>query len=782
MATADDDAPVTSVASHEDVLEFWFDGDVDVSARQCPGPAPPTSEKPPPPDSPQTFRPSVRPSPRAHLTCPRPTPDHASQENYKRKWFPAGDRTGEMQKRVDDAISHRFGATLAAAERGDLDAWADASPSHAVALVVTLDQFSRHVYRHAPDRDARVAKCDAKCVGVVQTCVERGWDARVPTPQQVFLLMPFRHTQKDLPRLRLALERLDARRETEAQCADLLAKFRRTTLRCLQDLEGKQHVDGDDILEFHEFEPQPEVLRSMPSHPVYRTVESFLRRKLIEEHDVHTERVAEERPRSVAISLSGGVDSMVLATTLKAAAPSFGDFDVVAMHIDYANRPESGKEADFVRGWCERKGIVCVVRRIAEVKRGVTPREQYEAESRAIRYGLYKECAKTHGFPAVFVGHHEGDVQENIIANIFRGANVLGMNGMNEEGVVEGVRIWRPMLPHSKDPVLDFAHTFGVPYFLDTTPTWSTRGKLRNQLLPLLADMFGDGFLRNLSLLGEDSAQLGRMVEDSVLGPFSRRMRLSDSGAYADFSGDEDKPMLFWKEALKRMCHGLGSGMMKERSVRELIDRFTLAKRRVAKDGWITLKKLNKTFVTGKTLGMFASEFFPHYPWTEKSAWSEPVGTTVGLDAAEPTRVGPWTITARVVPNSREGVAALLESAAPLDVWAILRNEITYLLPLTDTHAAPGAYYVDTKARIPPLRGVDAQVARALPLVVPAGLGGVSGGDGVLEVGGSIPGGGGGGDGFRAKSWPPSLLRGEMCVEVTLRFVRTRSHAVDGEE
>ena len=89
---------------------------------------------------------------------------------------------------------------------------------------------------------------------------------------------------------------------------------------------------------------------------------------------------------------------------------------------------------------------------------------------------------------------------------------------------------------------------------------------------------------------------------------------------------------------------------------------------------------------------------------------------------------------------------------------------------------------MDTKARIPPLRGVDAQVARALPLVVPAGLGGVSGGDGVLDVGGSIPDGGGGGDGFRAKSWPPSLLRGEMCVEVTLRFVRTRSHAVDGEE
>ena len=35
MATADD-APATSVTSHEDVLEFWFDGDLDVSTRPRP--------------------------------------------------------------------------------------------------------------------------------------------------------------------------------------------------------------------------------------------------------------------------------------------------------------------------------------------------------------------------------------------------------------------------------------------------------------------------------------------------------------------------------------------------------------------------------------------------------------------------------------------------------------------------------------------------------------------------------------------------------------------------
>lgn len=35
----------------------------------------------------------------------------------------------------------------------------------------------------------------------------------------------------------------------------------------------------------------------------------------------------------------------------------------------------------------------------------------------------------------------------------------------------------------------------------DTTPTWSTRGKLRRQLLPLLADLYGGGVHRNLARL-----------------------------------------------------------------------------------------------------------------------------------------------------------------------------------------------------------------------------------------------------------------------------------------
>jgi tRNA(Ile)-lysidine synthase TilS/MesJ len=61
-----------------------------------------------------------------------------------------------------------------------------------------------------------------------------------------------------------------------------------------------------------------------------------------------------------------------------------------------------------------------------------------------------------------------------------------------------GVLIWRPLLAHTKDDIYDFAHKYGVPYLRDTTPSWSTRGKLRNMLVPLLIDIYGEGCLSKL--------------------------------------------------------------------------------------------------------------------------------------------------------------------------------------------------------------------------------------------------------------------------------------------
>lgn len=40
--------------------------------------------------------------------------------------------------------------------------------------------------------------------------------------------------------------------------------------------------------------------------------------------------------------------------------------------------------------------------------------------------------------------------------------------------------------PLPKADIFEFAHKYGVPYLKDTTGRWSTRGAMRNDLMPLL--------------------------------------------------------------------------------------------------------------------------------------------------------------------------------------------------------------------------------------------------------------------------------------------------------
>ena len=114
---------------------------------------------------------------------------------------------------------------------------------------------------------------------------------------------------------------------------------------------------------------------------------------------------------------------------------------ITCLHIDYANRPESAKEADFLISWVEliRKGYPQIpqtevsnnirncellIRRIDEVTRGVTDRMEYEKVSRNIRYGMYREALALSG-GGVMLGHHMDDLRENVVSNVMRLAYLI---------------------------------------------------------------------------------------------------------------------------------------------------------------------------------------------------------------------------------------------------------------------------------------------------------------------------------------------------------------------
>ena len=255
---------------------------------------------------------------------------------------------------------------------------------------------------------------------------------------------------------------------------------------------------------------------------------------------------------AIGISLSGGVDSMVIAYLLVKLAPRYNNFKVPTRKMTLLSSrrrsllctsttrtaPRARPKLIMSRNGASRSGtlhavmmrgasrnlvrIECYVRRIDECQRATTKREEYERISRDIRYTTYAEVMARHNIPGMCVGHHRGDVQENVISNMMKGQSLLGLNGMSTSSTVNGVRIWRPLLAIDKDAIFDFAHVFGVPYMKDTTPQWSTRGKLRRQLMPLLHEMYGAGtfgifyffgiymrvgYLNNLSNLGQEATE-----------------------------------------------------------------------------------------------------------------------------------------------------------------------------------------------------------------------------------------------------------------------------------
>jgi hypothetical protein len=60
-------------------------------------------------------------------------------------------------------------------------------------------------------------------------------------------------------------------------------------------------------------------------------------------------------------------------------------------------------------------------------------------------------------------------------------------------------------------------------------------------------EIYGDGYLRNLSALGEDAESLATMVTGGFLQPFWDTVRRSSVAVWVDCSQFADQPIFFWK-------------------------------------------------------------------------------------------------------------------------------------------------------------------------------------------------------------------------------------------
>lgn len=221
---------------------------------------------------------------------------------------------------------------------------------------------------------------------------------------------------------------------------------------------------------------------------------------------------------SLVLGLSGGADSTALAVVLHALAPRL-DLRLHGLSVDHGLRPEAEADAAQARYMAHSLGLPCRIRQ-ADV-RGLAAREGrgLEDAARRLRYALLEEERQACGADFIALGHHAGDLSEDVLLRLLRGAGWPALGGMPARD--DARRLLRPLLHTDPAALRQLLRLCGLTWREDASnhDTRFLRNRLRHTVLPLLRaeNPSLDRSLGSLWQLAQQDADYWRQQTDAAL-------------------------------------------------------------------------------------------------------------------------------------------------------------------------------------------------------------------------------------------------------------------------
>jgi tRNA(Ile)-lysidine synthetase-like protein len=277
--------------------------------------------------------------------------------------------------------------------------------------------------------------------------------------------------------------------------------------------------------------------------------------------------------KNIIVSFSGGVDSTLMLFLTKVLLPNK---NIIAVHIDYNNRDENEIELKFVEQFCNNIGVKLYYRIITELRRkdchknGL--RSIYENLTHDIRFDMYRQVANNHFGNEQYVvalGHNKDDCFENIITNISLKKNYDDLSGMTTFSTNDNICFWRPFLDIEKDKIIEYANTINLPYLKNSTPIWSARGKIRNQILPAMQDINKD-IINSFFTLKDFIVTQNKLIDDYIIQKMINKPVICDNNITYNFDNINDLicDLTIWNKVMIR----LNIGHISQRSLKEFIE------------------------------------------------------------------------------------------------------------------------------------------------------------------------------------------------------------------
>lgn len=196
----------------------------------------------------------------------------------------------------------------------------------------------------------------------------------------------------------------------------------------------------------------------------------------------------------VLVACSGGADSLALAIT---ASRVNKNVRVGAAIIDHDMQTGSAQVAATAAQQCRDLGLdPVVVRKVTVASQGGP-----EAAARDARYKALADIATETGAQAILLGHTLDDQAETVLLALARGSGTRSLAGMPAQ---RGM-LWRPFLPLRRADTKAVCLQAGVTWWDDPTNTSgpNMRARVRNELLPVLRQVLGEGAVLGLARTAE---------------------------------------------------------------------------------------------------------------------------------------------------------------------------------------------------------------------------------------------------------------------------------------
>jgi tRNA(Ile)-lysidine synthase len=223
---------------------------------------------------------------------------------------------------------------------------------------------------------------------------------------------------------------------------------------------------------------------------------------------------------SLAVALSGGIDSMVLldaATRLAARHP----LALSAIHVQHGLSPNADRWADFCAAQCAARNVPLVTHRLRLAReRG----SSLEAQARAARY----ERLLGADVDVIALAHHADDQAETLLLQLLRGAGPHGLAAMPAFRAGRPALL-RPLLGLARRTLAGCAAERGLAWIEDESNAdrRHARNFIRLEVAPALAARFA-GYPATLARAARNQAEAAALADE---------LAVLDAGGAVDGAG-----------------------------------------------------------------------------------------------------------------------------------------------------------------------------------------------------------------------------------------------------